>query len=347
MTTIWIVTGGAGFIGANLVHHLLEDPGIERVVVLDALTYAGHRESLADVITDPRLRFVLGDVCDARAVRALLDEEQPAVVLHLAAESHVDRSLYGAGVFVRTNVEGTLNVLEAVRAHPGTRLVHVSTDEVYGSLGPADPAFTEDTPLDASSPYSASKAGADLLALAFHRTFGLDVVVTRCSNNYGPYQMPEKLIPLMIENAVHDQPLPVYGDGMNVRDWIHVDDHCAGLVLAARRGQAGRVYNLGGESEQPNLVVVGRILSHLGKPESLIRFVTDRPGHDRRYAMDIRRARQELGFAPQVPFEQGMADTVDWYLAHRDWCTAVATAAHAEHLRRTYGDRGAAKEVRP
>jgi dTDP-glucose 4,6-dehydratase len=259
-------------------------------------------------------------------------------VLHLAAESHVDRSIHGPAVFLRTNVEGTLRVLEAVRATPGTRLVVVSTDEVYGSLGPAG-LFREDTPLDPSSPYSASKASADLVALAYHRTYGLDVRLTRCSNNYGPFQMPEKLIPLMVLSALQDHALPVYGDGLNVRDWIHVADHCAGIVLAAEKGQPGRVYNLGGEAERANLLVVRAILAQLGKPESLIRYVKDRPGHDRRYAMDIARARAELGFEPARTFEQGLRETVDWYRANRAWCEEVQGEQHREHMSRNYGQR--------
>jgi dTDP-glucose 4,6-dehydratase len=334
----WLVTGGAGFIGANLVHHVLTHRPDIRVVAYDALTYAGHRISLRACEGSPRFAFVHADVCNTTALEAAMAAHRPEVVFHLAAESHVDRSIHGPAPFLRTNVEGTFQVLEAARRAPGIRVVVVGTDEVYGSREEGS-AFREEDPLVPSSPYSASKAAADLLALAYHRTYGLDVVVTRCSNNYGPYQLPEKLVPLMILAAVEDRPLPLYGDGRHVRDWVHVEDHCAGLLLAAERGAAGRVYNFGGECERTNLDVVRAILARLGKPESLIRHVADRPGHDRRYAMDISRAREELGFVPRIAFEQGLAATVDWYLAHRDWCEAVRTPSHEAHLARTYDPR--------
>lgn len=334
----WLVTGGAGFIGTNLVRHLLEARREDRVVVYDALTYAGHRISLDGCEASGRFELVHGDICDADRLAGTVAETRPDVVLHLAAESHVDRSISGPAAFLRTNVDGTFRVLEALRGSK-TRLVVVSTDEVYGSLGP-EGAFSETSPICPSSPYSASKASADLLALAYHHTFGLDVVVTRCSNNYGPYQMPEKLIPLMIQRALEGAELPVYGDGMNVRDWIHVSDHCAGLLLAAERGVAGQVYNLGGEAERPNLVVVRHVLAKLGRPESLIRFVTDRPGHDRRYAMDIAHARKTLGFTPRMKFEQGLDATIDWYVKNRAWCDAVQSESHAQHMKQNYEARG-------
>ncbi|MCK6533838.1 MAG: dTDP-glucose 4,6-dehydratase [Polyangiaceae bacterium] len=333
-----VVTGGAGFVGANLVRWLLlHRPGV-RVLTVDALTYAGNLENLAGVLDDPRLRFENADVCDADRLGRIFADYQPDGVLHLAAESHVDRSIAGPAAFVRTNVHGTATLLDVARAHGGPRVVIVSTDEVYGSLGPSG-RFSEDSPLAPSSPYSASKAAADLLALSYHRTFGQDVVVTRCSNNYGPYQFPEKLIPLMISRALADEPLPVYGDGRNIRDWIHVEDHCTGIVLALERGVAGRVYNLGGDAERENLAVVCQLLAELGKPESLIRFVADRPGHDRRYAMDARRARAELGFSPRYRFELGLARTIQWYVEHEAWSRRVRDGSYRRYLEDTYRSR--------
>ncbi|HEU4698099.1 MAG TPA: dTDP-glucose 4,6-dehydratase [Gemmatimonadales bacterium] len=345
-----LVTGGAGFIGSNLVRWILTHvPGV-RVVNLDLLTYAGNLESLADMAArhgargDGRYFFVRGDVADAALVSALLAGEAtepgtgrplPRVdaVLHLAAESHVDRSILGPAVFVETNVRGTLALLEAARAELAARprpfrFLDVSTDEVYGSLGPADPAFTERTPLAPNSPYSASKAGADCLVRAYHETFKLPCLTTRCSNNYGPYQFPEKLFPLMITRALRDEPLPVYGDGMNVRDWLHVDDHAEALWTVLARGRVGEVYNIGGESEMPNLEIVRALLASLGKPESLIRFVTDRPGHDRRYAIDIAKIRGELGWRPRRTLGEGLRQTVEWYLANREWWTRVLSEAY-------------------
>lgn len=333
-----VVTGGAGFVGANLVRWLLSHrPGV-RVLNVDALTYAGNLENLAGVLDDPRHRFEHADVCDAERLARIFADYQPDGVLHLAAESHVDRSIVGPAAFVRTNVQGTATVLDVARAHGGPRVVVVSTDEVYGSLGPSG-RFNEGTALAPSSPYSASKAAADLLALSYHHTFGQDVVVTRCSNNYGPYQFPEKLIPLMISRALEDQPLPVYGDGRNVRDWIHVEDHCTGIVLALERGAAGRVYNLGGDAERENLAVVRQVLAELGKPESLIRFVADRPGHDRRYAMDASRARAELGFSPRYGFELGLARTIGWYVEHEAWSRRVRDGSYRRYFEDTYRSR--------
>lgn len=329
----YLVTGGAGFIGSNFVRRLLaERPGAE-VINLDALTYAGHLESLADVRDDARHRFIEGDICDVDVVRQAMNAVD--VVFHLAAESHVDRSIVQDAPFIRTNVLGTATLLAASLAEGVSRFVHVSTDEVYGELpwrDPADgdpdaPKFTEDTPVSPRSPYSASKAASDHLALAYHTTHGLDVVVTRCSNNYGPYQYPEKLLPVMITQALKDEPLPVYGDGLYVRDWIHVDDHCRGLLAVAERGRAGRVYNLGGNSERTNLSVVKQLLEMLGKPESLIRHVTDRKGHDRRYAIDASRAAAELGWEPRIAFGEGLRTTVEWYVANAAWCSAV-TLSH-------------------
>jgi len=343
--SVMLVTGGAGFIGSNFVRRALaHDPAV-RVLNLDALTYAGNLESLADVDLvhgaggDRRYAFVHGDIRDGVVAGALLRGEPPSpfgpadAIVHFAAESHVDRSILGPRGFVETNVNGTLSLLEAVRSELAERprpfrFVHVSTDEVYGSLGPDDPAFTERTALAPNSPYSASKAGSDLLVRAYGETFGVPAVITRCSNNYGPYQFPEKLIPLMITRALADASLPVYGDGLNVRDWLHVEDHAEALLRVLEHAAPGSTYNIGGEAEVPNLTIVKRVLSQLGKPESLIAFVTDRPGHDRRYAMNIDRIRRDLGWAPRHDLEQGLHDTVQWYLEHRTWWERVRSEAY-------------------
>ena len=329
----YLVTGGAGFIGCNLVRHILGERPDAEVVNLDALTYAGHLESLEDVIGHPRHTFVRGDVCDGAVALEAMDGVD--VVLHLAAESHVDRSIVKDAPFVRTNVLGTATLLAAALEAGVGRFVQVSTDEVYGELSWRDPAvadteaplFTEESPIAPRSPYSASKAAGDHLALAYHVTHGLDVVVVRAANNYGPFQYPEKLIPVMVTRALGDEPLPVYGDGLHVRDWLHVDDGCRGLLAAAEKGRAGRVYNLGGGCERTNLSVVHAILAILGKPESLIEHVVDRPGHDRRYGIDATRARTELGWAPAIAFDAGLRGTVEWYREHEAWCSAV-TVSH-------------------
>ena len=343
-----LVTGGAGFTGSNLIRWILrEEPGT-RVVNLDLLTYAGNLESLDDVERDSRYRFVRGDIGDAELVaRLLAGDGSPPVdaVLHLAAESHVDRSILGPGVFVDTNVRGTLTLLAATRAELDRqprpfRFLQVSTDEVYGSLGPADPPFTEATPLAPRSPYAASKAGADHLVHAYVETFGLPAVITRCSNNYGPYQFPEKLIPLMITRALRDESLPVYGDGLQVRDWIHVDDHAHALWTVLTRGVPGTVYNVGGGSEVPNLEIVQAILSLLGKPESLIRHVPDRAGHDRRYALNAGRLHTELGWTPRHTLEDGLAATVAWFLEHRTWWERVLTEAYRAAAALYLAERG-------
>jgi dTDP-glucose 4,6-dehydratase len=331
-----LVTGGCGFIGTNLVRWLLANRPGWRIVNLDKLTYAGNPESLADLGDHPSYRFVRGDIANGPLVAELLATERIEAVLHLAAESHVDRSILGPAVFVETNVAGTQVLLDAARAHGLARFVHVSTDEVYGSLGPTG-LFTETTPLAPSSPYSASKAASDLLALAYGHTFGLPVVVTRCSNNYGPYQFPEKLVPLMIANALRDEPLPVYGDGQNVRDWIHVEDHCAGLVAALERGKPGEVYNLGAGNERRNLDLVHLVLELLGKPTSLVRFVKDRPGHDRRYAIDPAKASRELDFVPARRFEDALAATVAWYRENRAWWERVLSGEYRTWVERQYG----------
>ena len=331
-----LVTGGAGFIGSNFVRWLLASNRDVRIVNLDLLTYAGNLESLSDIVGNDRHSFVHGDVRDFETVRAVLAGERtptPDAVVHMAAESHVDRSIMGPAEFVDTNVRGTLTLLEAcrgelARAPRPFRLLQVGTDEVYGSLGPTDPAFTEATPLEPNSPYAASKAAADLLVRSYVATFQLPALITRCSNNYGPYQFPEKLIPLMITRALADQPLPVYGDGLNVRDWLHVEDHARAIWEVLTRGRLGEVYNVGGRAERQNLAVVQTVLKILGKPESLIRYVTDRAGHDRRYAINCDKLRRELGWEPRHACEAGLEATVGWYLEHRPWWERVLNEAY-------------------
>ncbi|MGE4297479.1 MAG: dTDP-glucose 4,6-dehydratase [Desulfovibrionaceae bacterium] len=335
-----LVTGGCGFIGANYIHHLFETDPDATVCNLDKLTYAGNPMNLAGVAQahGDRYRFVRGDIADPALVADLLDDLAPDAVLNFAAETHVDRSIHDPAPFITTNIAGTQNLLHLCREKRVPRFVQISTDEVYGSLG-ATGLFTEDTPLAPNSPYSASKASADLLVRAYCHTYGFPAIVTRCSNNYGPYQFPEKLIPLMITRAKADQPLPVYGDGMNVRDWIHVRDHCLGVDLALRKGRDGAVYNLGAATEKTNLEVVRTILALLGKPESLISFVTDRPGHDRRYAMGYDLAARELGFAPRHTFATGMAETIAWYAANEAWVEAVQSGAYRDFMASWYGER--------
>ncbi|WP_347756252.1 dTDP-glucose 4,6-dehydratase [Agrococcus sp. ProA11] len=314
-----LVTGGAGFIGSNLVRMLLEDrlPGLEgaSVTVLDALTYSGNLANLAPVADHPHFEFVQGDIRDT----GLLDRILPGVdaIVHLAAESHVDRSVRDASVFVETNVVGTQRLLDAALRHGVARVVHVSTDEVYGSIETG--SWSEDRPLEPNSPYSASKAGSDLLARSYHRTHGLDVRITRCSNNYGPFHFPEKLIPLFVTNLIDGLEVPLYGDGQHVRDWLHVDDHCRGIALVLTDGRAGEVYNIGGGTELTNVELTERLLEATGRDASAVRQVADRKGHDQRYSVDISKISTELGFAPQVPFEQGLADTVQWYRDNRSW----------------------------
>jgi dTDP-glucose 4,6-dehydratase len=315
-----LVAGGAGFIGSNFVHHLLRDgrePAV-RVTVLDKLTYAGNRQNLAALEGRGDFRFVHGDICDPKAVAAAMDGCTD--VVNFAAETHVDRSIYGATDFIATDVMGTYVMLEEARRLDVQRFVQISTDEVYGSI--ASGSAAEDWPLDPSSPYAASKAGGDLVARAYHKTHGFPVLITRCSNNYGPYQYPEKVIPLFITNALQDLPLPLYGDGMNVRDWIHVEDHCRAIELLLERGEAGEIYNIGGGEEHPNIEVTHRILDHLGKPRTLIRPVKDRPGHDRRYSVDDAKIRA-LGWKPEVAFEEGLRRTCQWYAENRAWWEAI------------------------
>ncbi len=323
-----LVTGCCGFIGANYVRHELEtDPEIE-ITNLDALTYAGNPDNLADLAGHPRYHFVHGDIADREPVLRLVADGGFDAIVNFAAESHVDRSIDDAAPFLRTNVAGTQCLLDAARAARVGRYVQVSTDEVYGTLGPDDPPFREETPLAPNSPYAASKAAADLLVRAAHHTFGMDTVITRCSNNYGPYQFPEKLIPLFITNLLADTPVPVYGDGRQVRDWIHVTDHCRGIAAALRRGRPGEVYNFGGRSERSNIDVTRALLGLCGKGESLIRHVTDRLGHDRRYAVDCSKAEAELGWRPTVAFEQGLAETVAWYQSNTRWVERVRSGAY-------------------
>jgi len=333
-----LVTGGAGFIGSNFVLQLRRERPDVALVNVDLLTYAGNLENLKALEGDGGHVFVRADVADRASMEAVFEAHKPEGVLHFAAESHVDRSILDATPFVRNNVLGTQVLLDLSRAHGVRRYLQVSTDEVYGTLG-ATGKFTEDTPLAPNSPYAASKAAADLLVRAAVHTHGLDAVVTRCSNNYGPLQFPEKLIPLMIANALEGRPLPVYGDGLQVRDWLHVEDHCSALWRVFERGRAGRVYNIGGNNELPNLQVVRLILSELGRGEDLIRYVQDRPGHDRRYAIDASRVRDELGWEPRRRFDEALPDTVRWYLSHRDWWERVRSGAYRAYYERQYGHR--------
>ncbi len=322
-----LVTGGCGFIGSNFVRHLLAADADVAIVNLDGLTYAGNPENLRDLAAEPRYTFSYGDISDPAVVRRVMTGVH--TVFNFAAESHVDRSIADAGPFVRTNVVGTQVLLDAARAGGVERFVQISTDEVYGSLGPQG-AFTEQTPLAPNSPYAASKAAADLLVRSYVHTYGLPAVITRCSNNYGPYQFPEKLIPLFITRLLRDEPVPVYGDGLQVRDWLHVRDHCAALECVWRRGQVGEVYNIGGRCEKTNLELTERLLALMNKPRSLIRHVPDRPGHDRRYAIDCGKLERELGWRPQVSFEEGLAATVAWYRENATWVDAVRSGAYRE-----------------
>ena len=329
-----LVTGGAGFIGANFVHLLHGVEPAAQIVTLDLLTYAGNLANLASLEGSPRHRFVRADIADAAAVDGVGSQGFDAIV-HFAAESHVDRSIEDASAFVRTNVLGTHVLLEAARRHKIGRFMHVSTDEVYGSLGP-EGSFHEESPLRPTSPYAASKAASDLIVQAYGRTHGLPVIVTRCSNNYGPYQFPEKVMPLFITNALDDTPLPLYGDGLNVRDWIYVEDHCAALHALLARGRPGEVYNIGAATELTNRALTMAILGALGKPESLIRYVTDRLAHDRRYAIDAGKIRRELGWAPRYAFADRLAATVAWYRDNRPWWEAVKSGAYRDYYERMY-----------
>ena len=336
-----LVTGGAGFIGANFVYHMLEKYPGYKIICLDALTYAGNMETLAAALTNPQFEFIKGDIADRETVFNIFELHQPDIVVNFAAESHVDRSIVDPGIFLRTNIMGTGVLMDACRKYNTKRFHQVSTDEVYGDLplDRPDLFFTEETPIHTSSPYSASKASADLLAQAYHRTYKLPVTISRCSNNYGPYHFPEKLIPLMIANAMNDKPLPVYGKGVNVRDWLFVKDHCIAIDLIIHSGRIGEVYNIGGHNERTNLDVVKTIISKLGKPESLITFVADRPGHDRRYAIDPAKIHRELGWLPTTGFDDGIKLTIQWYLDNRPWWENILSGEYQDYYRRMYEKR--------
>lgn len=332
-----LVTGGAGFIGSNFVMYMLQQHPDYQIINIDALTYAGNLENLKSIEQNPNHTFVKADIIDTQAIDQLM-QQGIDVVVNFAAESHVDRSILEPEVFVKTNVLGTQVLLDAAKKYGVTKFVQVSTDEVYGSLGETG-LFTEETPLQPNSPYSASKAGGDLLVRAYHETFGLPVNITRCSNNYGPYQFPEKLIPLMISRALNDQQLPVYGDGLNIRDWLYVEDHCSAIDLVIHNGKLGEVYNIGGNNERTNVHIVKTILAELGKPESLISYVEDRPGHDRRYGIDPTKTMNELGWKPKHNFETGIKETIQWYLANKEWWTRIQSGDYQAYYQQQYASR--------
>ena len=343
-----IVTGGAGFIGSNFVFHMLKEHPDYRIVCLDKLTYAGNLSTLAPVMDNPHFRFVKADICDREAVYKLFEEEHPDMVVNFAAESHVDRSIEDPGVFLQTNIIGTATMMDACRKYGIQRYHQVSTDEVYGDLplDRPDLFFTEETPIHTSSPYSSSKAAADLLVQAYHRTYGLPVTISRCSNNYGPYHFPEKLIPLMIANALNDKPLPVYGEGLNVRDWLYVEDHCKAIDMVANGGKIGEVYNVGGHNERPNIFIVKTIINQLhdrlqdeGISEELIKHVADRLGHDRRYGIDPTKIKNDLGWYPETPFEKGIVLTIDWYLNHEEWMNHVTSGDYQNYYQDMYKNK--------
>lgn len=334
-----IVTGGAGFIGSNFVYYMLERYPDYRIVCVDCLTYAGNLSTLKEAFKNPDFRFCKVNICDREAIYALFEEEHPDMVINFAAESHVDRSIENPEVFLDTNIKGTAVMMDACRKYGITRYHQVSTDEVYGDLPPDRPDlfFTEETPIHTSSPYSSSKAAADLLALAYHRTYGLPVTISRCSNNYGPYHFPEKLIPLMIVNALADRPLPVYGEGLNIRDWLYVKDHCKAIDLIIHKGKEGEVYNIGGHNEMRNIDIVKIILRELGKPESLITYVADRKGHDMRYAIDPTKIHEQLGWLPETKFADGIKKTIQWYLDNEEWWKTIISGEYQSYYEKMYG----------
>lgn len=333
-----LVTGGAGFIGSNFVRYMVKKYPEYNIVNLDALTYAGNLENLKDIEELSNYKFIKGDIADRQFINQLFKEEKFDYVLNFAAESHVDRSITNPDIFIQTNIQGTQVLLDAAKNAEVKKYLQVSTDEVYGTLGETG-YFTEETPLASNSPYSSSKAGADLLVRAYHETFGLPVNITRCSNNYGPFHFPEKLIPLMIINALNDKQLPVYGDGLNVRDWLHVEDHCQAIDLVLHKGKNGEVYNVGGNNERTNIEIVKTILKALDKPESLIKYVTDRPGHDRRYAIDATKLREELGWSPKYNFDTGIEQTIKWYLENQDWWKNIISGEYQEYFKNQYANR--------
>ncbi|WP_337608138.1 dTDP-glucose 4,6-dehydratase [Mitsuokella jalaludinii] len=336
-----IVTGGAGFIGSNFIYYMLKKHPSDRIICVDKLTYAGNLETLEAAMEKKNFKFIRADIADRQAVYRIFEQEKPDIVVNFAAESHVDRSIENPEIFLQTNVIGTSVLLDACRRYGIDRYHQVSTDEVYGDLPLDHPDlfFTEETNLKTSSPYSASKAGADLLVMAYHRTYKIPTTISRCSNNYGPYHFPEKLIPLMIINALSDKKLPVYGDGKNVRDWLYVEDHCRAIDLILQKGRVGEVYNIGGHNERANIDVVKTILKELGKPEDLIEHVTDRKGHDRRYAIDPTKIHTELGWEPETKFEDGIKKTVKWYLEHRDWWMGIISGDYQTYYERMYDKR--------
>lgn len=338
----YLVTGGAGFIGSNFIFYMLKKHPEDRIVCVDKLTYAGNLSTLKDVMDNPNFRFVKMDICDREAVFKLFEEEKFDVVVNFAAESHVDRSIENPGVFLETNIMGTAVLMDACRTYGIKRFHQVSTDEVYGDLplDRPDLFFTEETPIHTSSPYSSSKAGADLLAMAYYRTFGLPVTISRCSNNYGPYQFPEKLIPLMIANCLADKPLPVYGEGLNVRDWLYVEDHCKAIDMILQNGRVGEVYNIGGHNEMANIDIVKIIIDALGKSEDLITYVTDRKGHDMRYAIDPTKIHNELGWLPETMFKDGIKKTIQWYLDNKGWWEEIVSGEYQNYYEKMYGNRG-------
>ena len=336
-----LVTGGAGFIGSNFVYYMLSKHPSYKIVCLDALTYAGNLETLDKAFENPNFKFIKGDITDRSTIFDIFEKEQFDIVVNFAAESHVDRSIEDPEVFLRTNILGTQVLMDASRKYGVKRYHQVSTDEVYGDLPLERPDmfFTEETPIHTSSPYSASKAAADLLVQAYHRTFGLPATISRCSNNYGPYHFPEKLIPLMIANALNDKPLPVYGEGLNVRDWLYVEDHCRAIDMIIHDGKVGEIYNIGGHNEKTNIYIVKKILALLGKPESLITYVTDRKGHDLRYAIDPTKIKRELGWEPETMFDDGIVKTVEWYLNHKEWWEKIISGEYQNYYEKMYGNR--------